>query len=332
MKYKDFTNQRIKLKEAVPLEKPLSIFIEPTNSCVFRCVSCPLSLQDYKKFRKYSRLDFKSFEVIIYKIKQDFYKIKRLNFYMIGEPLLNKDIFKFTTLAKEIEVAEKIVVSTNGALITKDIFNDILTSGIDYLTISIYGKDELSFKKITQSGYSYYNILKNIKELKNYKEKISSSTIIACSVFDCEESKSVIPILEDICDEVFIKPVIDWTEEYGKFTQSLGISYEYSQFKRKRTCSAPFYQMVIHSDLNVSPCCNDWAQKLVMGNIREENPKEIWLGNRWRLFRETIIKNGFRSIKACKYCYTPFFESEEDNLDELTFDEYIKRSKELYEK
>lgn len=39
--YKTFVKDWIDLKDSIPLKKPLSIFIEPTNICNFSCITCP---------------------------------------------------------------------------------------------------------------------------------------------------------------------------------------------------------------------------------------------------------------------------------------------------
>ncbi|MCS7299903.1 MAG: SPASM domain-containing protein, partial [Spirochaetia bacterium] len=111
-------------------------------------------------------------------------------------------------------------------------------------------------------------------------------------------------------------------EKEGSFTKNFK---PLSERKSIKTCPMPFFQMVIHSDLKVSICCNDYAQRLVVGDLRNQRPVEIWNGLKWNLIRSSILLYGYKSISACGTCYTPEYAYEEDNLDELSFQTYLSR-------
>ena len=42
--------KRQKLSIAIPLRMPLTLFVDPTNYCNFKCSFCARSFNDYKKF------------------------------------------------------------------------------------------------------------------------------------------------------------------------------------------------------------------------------------------------------------------------------------------
>lgn len=70
-------------------------------------------------------------------------KIKQMGLFWMGEPFLNKKIFDFIRLAKESNVAEKILITTNGSLITKENADEIISSGLDIMLVSIYGTTDI---------------------------------------------------------------------------------------------------------------------------------------------------------------------------------------------
>jgi len=51
--YKNRADNRSLLSEILPLKLPLSLNIEPTNLCNFRCVHCVQSFSDYENFAGY---------------------------------------------------------------------------------------------------------------------------------------------------------------------------------------------------------------------------------------------------------------------------------------
>ncbi|MCS7029495.1 MAG: radical SAM protein [Geminocystis sp.] len=320
--YNEFVARRVNLKDVVPLERPLSVYIEPTNKCTFKCISCPLSLSNYTEIRPYRTMRYEEFERIVELIREDFKRVKVLNLYMIGEPLLHKDIVKMIRKAKQEDIAERIVISTNGSLLESVDTESLLSSGVDYINISIYGADEKSFKESTNSKYSLEEILSAISKLVRLRDITNSQVNINCSIFKDENAKKIKDKLVEICDGVFEKHLMDWTEKEGSFTKNFK---PLSERKSIKTCPMPFFQMVIHSDLKVSICCNDYAQRLVVGDLRNQRPVEIWNGLKWNLIRSSILLYGYKSISACGTCYTPEYAYEEDNLDELSFQTYLSR-------
>ena len=110
--------ERIKLKRldllnSVPLPGPLTVHIEPTNICNFKCKICPLSFDNYEeKADGLHSLSLEDFELIKNELKT-LPKLKSLNFFMMGEPLVNKNLSKFIKSAKENDLSEWYMVSSN---------------------------------------------------------------------------------------------------------------------------------------------------------------------------------------------------------------------------
>ena len=94
------------LKSVLPLSMPISIQIEPTNHCNYRCFFCPTG--DKALLEKVSRpkgyMPFKLFKKIINDIcemsKISKSKIKSILLYKDGEPLLHKDLPSMISYAK----------------------------------------------------------------------------------------------------------------------------------------------------------------------------------------------------------------------------------------
>ena len=91
-------NGYVDLKSALPLSMPISIQIEPTNHCNYRCFFCPTG--DKALLQKVSRpkgyMPFKLFKKTINDIcemsKISKSKIKSILLYKDGEPLLQKEL------------------------------------------------------------------------------------------------------------------------------------------------------------------------------------------------------------------------------------------------
>ncbi|MEK6577802.1 MAG: SPASM domain-containing protein [Bdellovibrionota bacterium] len=67
-------------------------------------------------------------------------------------------------------------------------------------------------------------------------------------------------------------------------------------------CQIPWLVLVVTLDGNVLPCFEDYEEKLVMGNIRNQKLMDIWRTPRYHSFRNEL-KVGFRSrYKPCASC------------------------------
>ena len=102
---------RINLLKSVPLPAPMSLYIEPTNICNFKCSFCPESFSNYEDLVVGTKqLNFEN----IHKIKDKILDITKgagvstINFYMMVEPLVNKFTPEFIKIAKDNNLAKKI--------------------------------------------------------------------------------------------------------------------------------------------------------------------------------------------------------------------------------
>jgi len=163
-------NERINLLNNIPLQGPLLVHLEPTNVCNFKCRFCPESLDDYKdQAGGLFNLSLEHYTKILNELKK-MPKLKSLNFFMMGEPFANKNILKFVKMASSANISETYMISTNGALLTKEKYSDICKSGLNYLRISIFGSNEIAHFKATQSKVKLSRVKENILNFKKFKE------------------------------------------------------------------------------------------------------------------------------------------------------------------
>lgn len=109
---------RVSLVTSIPLPAPYTIYVEPTNACNFKCIFCPESLPNYKEITGGTkRLSMETW----FNIQRDIIELghlKTLNFYMLGEPFLNKDLLGFVRLARNSNIADRICITTNGSMLS----------------------------------------------------------------------------------------------------------------------------------------------------------------------------------------------------------------------
>lgn len=301
-------NNRTPLQEVIPLETPYVVHIETNNTCNFKCKFCFESndelLKQYGIKRGFMAREL--FEKIIDDLKNFPNKIKRLYFHVAGEPLLHRDILHFIQYAKAAQIAEQLVLFTNGALLTEDLGTKVAHSGLDIIQISVEGVSAEKYKEVTGRTINYEAFLANIAHL--YKEKPSACTMHA-KILDCnlseEEKAKFYHDYAGISDECYIEELLDICPSDIMDT-TLGKGKTFTQegrtLKEKKICTIPFYVMDINYDGSVDACSCDWRRKLIMGNVAQENLYHIWNGKIFQNFRQMQLKGQRKKCVACKDC------------------------------
>jgi 2-deoxy-scyllo-inosamine dehydrogenase (SAM-dependent) len=67
-------------------------------------------------------------------------------------------------------------------------------------------------------------------------------------------------------------------------------------------CYWPSYDMEITSDGKVLPCCNDYLEKMRMGDVKTSSIKSIWLNNQFKNFRGDLKKGLRKKYALCRNC------------------------------
>jgi radical SAM protein with 4Fe4S-binding SPASM domain len=324
------TLPRVSLKDAVPLPGPLTMFVEPTNICNFKCVYCPESFSDFEeRSGGLHRMDLATFKRIADQIAE-IGPIKTLNFYMMGEPLVNKSLPRFIRIAKEKNATERVCVTTNATLLKENIAREIIEADLDYLRVSIYGGNADAHRRKTQSKISLDRIVQNVAFFRKMRDDLDGRTVIYVKMIDsgsADENAQFMTLFSEIGDEVTLEPVMNWNDpEEGDLSQmdrKARLSLDYYKLK-KQVCPFPFYTLVVHADLRVSVCCVDWAKEAVVGDLRQETLAQIWRGEKLKAFQLMHLQRRAHEHKACRDC--TYLHTAPDNVDDLTETEFTSRS------
>jgi MoaA/NifB/PqqE/SkfB family radical SAM enzyme len=157
---------------ATPFPRIINCFI--TENCNFNCPMCHV-VESRKKRLSLSQLDFKDLKKIIDEGSKYGISLQLSG----GEPLLHSEIIKIIKYAHQKKVVTGLV--TNGLLLKK-YAKDLVSSGLDFLAISLDGPNEATQY---QRGYikgSFNQIIEGIKEVVKFKGKNSFPNIRVATV------------------------------------------------------------------------------------------------------------------------------------------------------
>lgn len=322
---------RPSLKRLLPLPFPMSIFIEPTNRCNFRCLFCPESFSDFaEKTGGYATIDDALFQRILDEIS--YHRVTRVvRFYMMGEPLLNPRLPDMVRRTK-IAGVERIEVTTNGSFLSEKLCNELLDSGLDYLRVSIYSVDEARHKTITGSELSVATIRENIARFRRLRDQRGKRTpflyLKMIDAFSESENDAFLDMYRPIADEAVIERPMNWNgfDERNVVTQTYAATgvelaedvdsllYRYP----KHVCPFPFYSVAVNADGDVVACCVDWNRSTKIGNLTSASLTEVWNGEALRAFRKMHLVRRRCENPSCRNC--SFLFTSPDDIDTMSED------------
>ena len=303
---------RTPLINLLPLSMPISLHIEPTNVCNFRCVSCPQCLQDYKQVTGYyQKMDMELYEKIINDVKA-MGRPKVIKLFGYGEPMLHPQLPRMVELAKT--VADRVEFTSNCTVLTEKMAQRLIDAKLDYLRCSIYSNNQTEHDKFTQVKFDIDRIYNNIKRLRQMRT--GDYPYIYVKMFETttpHEAELFKEKYKDIADEVAFE-IIHNMSGYDGIEAKLGI--DIPARTPKSICPLPFYMTSIGANGDVTVCCIDWSFSSKVGNIKEQSLSEIWNGEPLRKFQRLMLAGRSHEYASCKSCTWSW--SHPDSLENMT--------------
>lgn len=310
-------DKRKKLQDIIPISTPMLLLIEPTNCCNQKCKFCPTS--DSKLLAKVGRRltsfpkDF--IDQLALQLKDFPEKIKKIHLYKDGESLLYQELGKMISTLKKADIAEQICLKTNGVLMSPEINSMLIDSGLDWLGISVAAMSEKKYYDLTGISIDFKKYVSQIKDFFDRKKACQLYIKLANISLSQEEISNFQETFMPISDICAIENLHGWTSAEGRRFQlePSGDSYQGIEKQSRIVCPYPFYALAINANCDVSICCNDWAHRTVIGNIKKEKLIDIWNGERLKKFRLNHLMGKRQTNPACADCSC--MELLPDNID-----------------
>ena len=323
-------DNRHDLRKEIPLAKPYTLLIEPSNYCNFKCIQCFQSLtQENYLTKNRGLMDLGLYRKIIRQMQEwEGPKLKVLKLSLYGEPFTNPDFGEMLKIAKEAGIAERIETTTNMSLLTPKLCKELVQYEIDYIRVSIYAGNQERYEKITNCPtVDMDRIIWQLKSIQDMKRELKrEKPFVSAKMLDTftGENEEFLARFAPVADEVYIDKPHNWiaTEEksfIGSLYEDQGeqlLKELESKLSDRVVCTMPFTTLAIRSDGNVSPCCIDWAGETNIGNVCEESVREIWEGDQMYEFQKMQLEDRKCENKSCRNC--EFYKNDyyiRDNID-----------------
>ena len=219
-----------------------------------------------------------------------------------GEPMLHPMATELLDYAKKVGC--KIGLITNGSKFDEENSRALIEAGVDMIEFSVDACDEKTYSAVRR-GLDWNTLVENVRRILRWRSELRSTSKIIAS---CVNQKGLdIEAVENF-----------WVSEIGvdylikrKFlTWGVSTTLEGSQSADPTAyldvdqvpCPFIFERINIDTRGNVMVCGNDISANTRMGNVNDENMKDIWHGPGFRFYREKHLANRGKEIPLCSGC------------------------------
>ena len=245
-----------------PMASILTVEVNTTELCNRTCVFCPRHDPAVYPNRNL-HMTVKGASAIAEQLRSIRYRGK-VSLSGFGENLLNPEFKRIVSTFKQCLPRATVECNTNGDRLTKAVVEDLFIRKLDYLYINLYDGPE---------------------QIDHFE-----------------------PMLVDV-DRDKVKYRAHYSEEdYGLFINNrsgtidwLNIDEEDITKLQGKRCHYPFYKMFVDWNGDVLFCSNDWGKEHVVGNLLQQDIREVWLSKEMRKIRNRLAK-GDRTHSPCDKC------------------------------
>ncbi len=285
-------------REFSPFRFPEIVDVELTNNCNLNCKMC--ARQNMTRLRGFMSKEI--FETVATECVRNNAGIRLIGW---GEPFLNPNIIEFCKFVKGISIIDPITlkesksplhITTNGHLITDIQMKELVELGLDSIIFSMQGATKKGYEEM-RTGADYEKLKRKILkfvEIRGENEK-PFIQISSTMTFETEDEISTfVDYWKNIVDEVVV----------GKTQPLEPPKGEYVYY---RPCAEVFHKLTVKWDGQVSACCNDSNNMLVIGAVSQNTLYDIWNNNQiLEAIRKLLTNNKFRTLSLCKNCMGAF--------------------------
>lgn len=288
------------------IEFPRYIDVELTNHCNYKCLMCQVGTGMMQREKGF--MSDETYNKILDEIKD--YQTP-IRFIRWGEPTLHKKFIEYIRKAKEMGIICHF--NTNGTLLTEEIIKKLIEIKLDSIKFSFQGVDKKGYLEMRNNDY----FIKLLDKIKSFYELRGDNEYpyIQVSTTITYETKSQVEnfkgYIQNYCDLVNVGRTVLEYINIDKVNLSneeknmlIKLKREESVIKKHPNCCPEvFDKLSINWNGDVTACCNDYDNKMIVGNINRSSLFEIWNSSKMNNFRKILSEKQYDKLELCKSCF-----------------------------
>ncbi len=286
------------------LAGPSQVQVQTIDRCNASCLMCPYSASE--KSGQPCYMEEKLYRKILNELK---YAGTVHSFVPMlqSEPLLDRDISRRLREAKEILGSTVSVhMVTNGSILTPELADELLDSGLDTLSVSIDAFREETYKAI-RKGLIFSRVIDNLQSLLQRHPPILVIARFLKQRANEREEKMFKQFWKARGARISFHSVVNRAGMLNSFDQIERLKTEQNIIYRFIDkifpfCFLPFFALNVLWDGRVILCCHDWGPSVVVGDLTKQSLPEVWNGEEMNHYRHLLYSDLSKESPSCVNC------------------------------
>lgn len=288
------------------------------NQCNYKCRMCVLSQKDSQKIKPRT-MTWETMQ----RLSETIPNSKDITFDCtpMGEPMLFKDLHKYLKHFRDSHPDNPMAVSTNARHLTEERVRELHDVGITIIHTSQFAGNPSAYKDICGgSADDLEHVRENITRAGEVLRSLNSNTKLWTFIFNIDENEAekdeFLKTWSKRVDNAYFRKMHN---NHGYIKSSEGIVTSARGMDRY-PCSTLWAYTSIRADGSVIPCYHSpLDNRFAVGNIMEEELKDIWQGEKMNALRDKHLK-GEWDVDLCAECESwsgdiPIFKKTESGFE-----------------
>lgn len=278
---------------------PRNIQIQTQTGCNADCIFCPYGAT--AETQPKGKMEWDLFRKIVDETVG--YRVRRISPYLMNEPFADRDLFKRIRYINRVNPKVKVLVTTNGSLLTPPVVEELLDlgDGVHEISISVQGIDPVSYKETMRGGMNFDRTMANVNHLieemqrRQIRRPALWITMVDTAVIDARKSV-------EYWRSRGVNSKYTRLENRGgniKDAEDFSVGKNMGYFS---DCTRLFKQAYIKFNGDVVLCCTDYEATTILGNVREKSLYEVWNGSIATEIRKKFLTDRIGEISLCSDC------------------------------
>lgn len=275
---------------------PRFLQFETGTACNAKCLMCPHSKMKRKGTAKWS--------LISKVIREGISHVQSTCPFLMQEPMLEPRLADILANIRQNNPACVTEVYSNMSVLPEDTMKRIVDYDLlDELHISFYGPTEELYQK-WQPPLDRQTTIDNIKRIGLYRARHRRARpLLILHVLSVPEIIDALDGYKDVTPYVDRMANVQFDTFHGDIPDLAGDQTPYLGKPKPRTpCQRLWSVINVHFDGSVVPCCIDYNDENVMGNVNEKTLQEIWVDLPFQKFRRLHMERRWDEIDMCREC------------------------------
>ena len=295
---------------------PKILTIETVFGCNSHCSMCPIDLPTP---RKKGIMPVEMSNYILDELSPYNDKIEMLNFFALGEPLLDEHIFQRIKYAKD-KGYKNIAISTNADLLDKEKQKKLLETGVDTILFSLDGMKKETHENI-RNGVNFERVVENCQSIIKMRDEGNYNTRFIIRFIQQESNEDEwedykkfwgMRLSNEKGDMITRYPMHSWG---GQVSSKESILNSKDAKIEKQSCPRPNELLTILADGSVPLCHEDWHKAIYnFGNVKDAHPLEIFNSEEFNRIRKIHSDGNKNVLQLCNECTVLYSMGEKEEV------------------